>query len=177
MNDPLHTGPCAGNEYDLTEFHDGALDGERRRSVELHLRTCARCREWLAEFAALDQALAGALPKPALAADFDQRLQARIAGLARTHSRTQLIVEEDQQYDRMLSMLGSGARWSAMANGVAAAAVAGCVLSAGHAWLSHWSPALPALGMTGPAAWPSLLGLAVAALALAFSLRRGLQVA
>lgn len=176
MNDPLQNGPCASQEYELAELHDGTLDGDRRRAVEAHLRSCHRCREWLAEFAALDQALAGALPQPVIAADFDQRLHARIAGLARTRSRTELVAEEERQYGRTLSMLGR-TRWIALANGIAAATVAGCVLGVGRAWLGPWSAALPALASTGPVAPPALLGLAVAGLALALALRRGPRLA
>jgi anti-sigma factor RsiW len=67
--------PFAG---DLGAFHDGELDGAPRLALERHLTGCAACRAQLAELKMLDRAIR-ALPRIAPAADFESRLQERLA--------------------------------------------------------------------------------------------------
>lgn len=61
---------------------DGMLAPDADAAAERHLASCAECRERLAALAALDRDLAGALahePGEAYFADFERRVQARIA--------------------------------------------------------------------------------------------------
>lgn len=62
----------------LSAYLDGELDPERRRLVEVHLATCAICRETLAALRAGDDALAALAPTPVapdLGREFRRRLR------------------------------------------------------------------------------------------------------
>jgi anti-sigma factor RsiW len=64
----------------VTGYVDGALDEAPRAAVEAHLRECLACRDQVESERALRQrlrALAGAEPRPTLAADVRRRLKAR----------------------------------------------------------------------------------------------------
>lgn len=46
----------------LSAYADGAADGERAREVELHLRSCVRCKSTLREYRAVPRRVAAAFP-------------------------------------------------------------------------------------------------------------------
>jgi hypothetical protein len=128
MNQMSITGPCADYEHDLVELRDGSLGPERARVIRLHVESCARCRAWQADFATIDAGLAAALPRPAVSADFERRLQARIAALARPANRSDLRARADRDYERLVEALRRGARRHALLDGIGAAAIAICAL-------------------------------------------------
>jgi hypothetical protein len=129
MNEMSLTGPCADYEHDLVELLEGSLSPERARVIHLHVESCARCRAWQAEFAAFDAGLAAALPSPTLSADFERRLQARIAALAQPVNRSDLRARTDREHERLVEALRRGARRHALLDGIGSAAIAICVLA------------------------------------------------
>jgi len=119
---------CGEYEFDLGELADGSLQADREPAVRAHLAGCARCRAVLRDLAALDDALSGALPRPALSGDFDARLAARIAGLERTRPREVARAEAEREYRGLLDALQRGLRIHAALNALAGASVAGGVV-------------------------------------------------
>lgn len=137
MNEMSLTGPCADYEHDLVELQEGSLGPERARVIRLHVESCARCRAWQAEFAAFDAGLAAALPSPALSADFERRLQARIAALAQPVNRSDLRARADREHERLVEALRRGARRHALLDGIGSAAIAICVLAVARGLLEQ----------------------------------------
>jgi anti-sigma factor RsiW len=129
MNEMSFTGPCADYEHDLVDLREGSLGPERARVIRLHVESCPRCRAWQAEFAAFDAGLAAALPSPALPADFERRLQARISALAQPANRSDLRARAAREHERLVEALLRGARRHALLDGIGSAAVAICVLA------------------------------------------------
>jgi anti-sigma factor RsiW len=123
MNEMSFAGPCADYEHDLVELLEGSLGPERARVIRLHVESCPRCRAWRAEFAAIDAGLAAALPRPALCADFEHRLQARIATLPLSVNRSDLRASADREHERLVDTLRRGARRHALLDGIGSAAV------------------------------------------------------
>ena len=60
---------------DLSAYHDGALDEDRRRALDEHLESCADCRARLSEYASLGETLRG-ISSPAVPASVDRRVAA-----------------------------------------------------------------------------------------------------
>lgn len=179
MNDPTLIGPCADYEHDLVELHDGALAPERARIVRLHVVECVRCRGWLGEFARQDVRLADTLPRVALSPDFEQRLRARIATVARPVARDELRSALVREHDSLLATVRRGARRRGVLAATATAAAAASVMLAGRGLLGRILDLLPALS-DGPDRWIALgvVGVACAAATLAWSVgRSGLTLA
>jgi anti-sigma factor RsiW len=175
MNDPTLIGPCPDFEHDVVELHDGALPPERAHVVRLHLRHCARCSAWAADFAALDARLAADLPRPSLSGAFEARLEARLAGLARpaTPGSARSAVELEREHDSLLDVLRRGARRNAMLGATGSAtATAGALLAARELLLG--SAGLLAHLPEGPERWIMFgaVGVAVAVAGLAWSAAR-----
>jgi len=143
---------------------------ETGRASCAHRDGCARCRAWLAEFAAVDAARGHALPRPALTTDFDRRLQVRIDALARPRLRGELLADADREYGRMLAALRAGHRWNTTANVLAAVAVAVCALIASQELLAHWASWPPALGERDRLLTLGAVGMAIV---VSWSSRRG----
>ena len=167
MNELSFTGPCADYEHDLVDLHEGSLGPERARVIRLHVASCPRCRAWQADLAAIDAGLAAALPRVVLSADFERRLQARIATLPPPANRNDLRARTIREHEELVETLRRGARRHALLDGLGSAAVAICVLLVAQ-WLLGQADALQAL-LAGPQR-PVLLGgigtaIAVAALA------------
>ena len=169
MNEMSFAGPCADYEHDLVELLEGSLGPERARVIRLHVESCPRCRAWRAEFAAIDAGLAAALPRPALSADFEHRLQARIATLPLSVNRSDLRASADREHERLVDTLRRGARRHALLDGIGSAAVAISVLAAARV-LVEQTGALPLL-LEGPQRLVILggIGTAVALAALAWT--------
>jgi anti-sigma factor RsiW len=169
MNEMSFTGPCADYEHDLVELLEGSLGPERARVIRLHVESCARCRAWQADFAAFDAGLATALPSPALTADFERRLQARIAELAQPVNRSDLRARADREHERLVEALRRGARRHALLDGIGSAAIAICVLAMARGLLEP-ADALQLL-LDGPQRMVILggIGTAVALAALAWT--------
>jgi anti-sigma factor RsiW len=169
MNEMSLNGPCADYEHDLVELVEGSLGPERARVIRLHVESCARCRAWQAEFAAFDAGLAAALPGPALSADFERRLQARIAVLAQPVNRTDLRARADREHERLVEALRRGARRHALLDGIGSAAIAICVLAVARGLLEQ-ADAMQLL-FAGPQRMVILggIGTAVALAALAWT--------
>ena len=121
----LSLGPCEGYEFDLVERSDGALDPERAPVVAQHLERCSRCRAYAEALLDLDSALAGALPRPQLAADFDARLAARIAELQKRPDRSAALAAAEREHEQLLRRLGRGLSWRTLLNAAALGSVAG----------------------------------------------------
>lgn len=173
MNDTTLTGPCAEYEHDLVELLDGTLPPERARVIRLHVASCPRCRAWQAEFAGLDAELGAAMPRPALSAEFEQRLHERVAAIVQPARRSELRSAEDREYERALEVLGRGVRRHVLLDAIGTAAATLGLLIAARGLFGSTGSLLDAI--TGPQqfAVSGALGLAVAAAALAWSASRG----
>jgi|RhiMethySRZTD1v2_1073278.scaffolds.fasta_scaffold395514_2 predicted anti-sigma-YlaC factor YlaD len=153
-------GPCTEFEFEIADLADGALPPERAAQVQHHLAGCAPCRRWHTELAGLDEALAQALPRAQLSADFVGNLQARIRELdaAKRLAAAAARTAAESEYERMLATLRSW-RWGAVLNGAAAASVVASALFA----LKSLAPALASsLDVSDPVVLPMLtMGVAV----------------
>ncbi|HWJ07653.1 MAG TPA: zf-HC2 domain-containing protein [Steroidobacteraceae bacterium] len=138
-------GPCEEHEFELVELVDGALAAERVMAVQQHLEGCGRCRAFVHEMRAIDASLAGALPQVRLSADFDARLQERIAQLARAVPKEAARAAAEDEYRSILRELRRGLTWRAALNAASAGAV-GAALAFG-------------IGAVAPAALQSTAGL------------------
>jgi anti-sigma factor RsiW len=123
-------GPCEEYEPDLVEWIDGALAPERAHVVRAHLEGCARCRAFERQMRALDTRLDAAMPRIQLSTDFDARLRARIAELARLRSPEQERIRAQQEYRGAMTALRRGLAWRTALNALAAAAL-GCSVAVG----------------------------------------------
>jgi hypothetical protein len=176
MNDPTLIGPCADYEHELVELHDGALPLERASAVRLHVAQCARCRDWARAFASLDAGLAAALPRAELPADFETRLQDRLAALSRPTARGDQIgtLELEREHVALLATLRRGARRSAVLGAIGWATTMACVFVAARDLLREMSGVLAAVpGGTEPWMVFGVVGVAVAVAGLAWSGVRG----
>jgi anti-sigma factor RsiW len=174
MNDPTLIGPCADFEHDLVELHDDVLSPERAQAVRLHLGQCARCSTWAQAFAALDARLAADLPRPALPADFEARLQARLAALARPATRGDLRGTLEHEHDALLAALRRGARRNALLGAIGAATTVACLFVAARDLLREMGGLLATVpGGTEPWMVFGVVGVAVAIAGLAWSGVRG----
>jgi anti-sigma factor RsiW len=164
------SGPCADYEFEIAELLDGALSPERARIVSLHLTSCVRCRAWRDRYSAVDRQLAEAIVAPALLADFASRLKERLAaGTRATNGARREAIE--REYSRELERLRRGWKVPAALNGIAAAAVAGCVYAVTRGALSQVP--LEAITAASSATTYSLLSAVAVGGALAWSLRSG----
>lgn len=180
MNDPTLVGPCADYEHDLVDLHDGVLAPERARIVRLHVANCTRCRDWAAEFAAIDGRLAATLPRVELSPDFGARLHARLAALPRPAStRTKgTALELEREHDSLLEALRRATRRRALLGATGSVAVTVGGLLAARDLLSH-GPGLLASLPEGPERWAAfgMVGIVVAVAALAWTaVRNGLPL-
>jgi anti-sigma factor RsiW len=178
MIDMTLPGPCADYEHDLVELHDGALGPERARVIRLHLESCARCRAWAEEFAAVDAGLEAALPRPALAPGFEARLEARLAGLTRQNGRGARREAVELEHDSLVESLRRGARVRATVSAVGWAGVTLCALAAARSLLVQNAGVLSSLP-DGPERWVAFgaIGVVVAVAGLAWStVRNGLPL-
>ena len=173
MNDPTLIGPCADYEHDLVELHDGDLPPERARAVRLHVEHCARCRDWVLAFAALDARLAGDLPQPRLSADFDARLQERLTALTRPVVRGDLRDAVEREHDSLVDSLQRGARRNAVLGAIGWATAMACVFIAARDLLREMSGVLATVpGGTEPWMVFGAVGVVVAIAGLAWSAAR-----
>lgn len=166
-------GPCEDHEFELVEWIDGALPPERAQLVRHHLEGCARCRAFEREMRALDASLHAALPHAQLPADFDARLQARIAELARARSPEGARFRAEQEYRGAMTALRRGLAWRTALNAVATATVMGSVAVGVMTALPQVSYAL-GLGLSPEQTWSFGIGaIALAAGVIAARSGRG----
>lgn len=179
MNDPTLLGPCADYEHDLVELHDGTLTPERVAPVRLHVANCARCRDWSAEFAAIDGRLAGTLPRVELSPDFEARLHARLADLRRPAARTPgTALDLEREHDALLEALRRATRRRALLGAIGSVAVTVGGLVAARDLLMQ-GPGLLASLPEGPERWAAFgtVGIVIAVAALAWTaVRNGLPL-
>lgn len=173
MNETALSGACAGYEDELVELLDGALGPERARVVRRHVEDCRRCRQWLAEFSAIDTRLANAIAQPTLSADFEAGLRARLATAGPPPRRSELKAAAEREHRRLIEAIGRGARRHVLLDAVGSVAATTCVLIAARGLLAQTSTSLDAIG--GAEQWVGLgiAGAALAAAALAWSAMRG----
>jgi anti-sigma factor RsiW len=155
-------GPCDEYEFDLVEWIDGALLPERAEKVRGHLEGCARCRAFEHRMRAIDTSLEAAVPRVQLSADFDARLQARIATLARARNPEAARARVELEYRGAMSELRRGLAWRTALNAIATASVGGSVAVGVMTALPAVSNAL-GLGLTLDQTWT--FGMGVIALA------------
>jgi hypothetical protein len=178
MNEHTGNGPCAGREPAIVDLHEGNLGPEDERRLRAHLEACVRCRNWLAEYAALDAALGAALPRPALSADFGASVRARIAVLAAEVPRGVARARADLEYRQAMRTLGSRSLRRALASlAIVATLVA---IATALVLTTPFDPVallrrvgLPLDTGSGRSAI-AVLGMAIAAGTLAWSATRGL---
>lgn len=138
MNEPRMPGPCAEWEPEIVDFAEGALAPERAAALRAHLLSCARCRNWQADWLALDGRLGEALPRMAPSPDFDRALLARIAALT-ARDRGVLRAAAEQEYAWLSDSLRRGLGLRTLGNGLASAAVVGTTaLWLAQGWLAPW---------------------------------------
>jgi anti-sigma factor RsiW len=164
MNDPTLLPPCAEFEFDLVELADGTLPDGRARLVLTHVEGCARCRAWQAEYAELDARLGASLPRPALSADFDARLQERLAATTRRAARADLRTQVESDYRSLVDSLRAGARRSVL---LTAGTMAVAALGATILLPAVWPGAGAALAALDPVQRATVLGGIGGAVALA----------
>ena len=175
MNATSLHGACADHEADIVDLHDGTLPAERAAELSRHLETCARCRDWAAELAAMDADLGAALPRPSLSPDFGGRLAARIAAESQPARRTDLRAAADSEYERMLDALRRGTRGRAISGITASLGIAlGIIAAVGGLLPAVVVQTLPQFVTVAPLAAYLALGGVVAVAALAWSATRGL---
>lgn len=126
----LSHGPCEAYEFELVERSEGTLEAMHAAALEQHLARCGRCRAYAQALAALDAALAGTIDRPQLSADFDARLAARIAGLARHVDRSAAVAAAEREHEELLRILGRGISWRTLLNAAALGSVAGGAVAA-----------------------------------------------
>lgn len=174
MKDTIPTGPCAEYEHDLVDLLEGSLGPERARVIRLHVAACPRCRDWQAEFAALDASLAAAMPRPRLSAEFEDRLQERLAAIERPARRSELRTTVDREYERLLEALGRGVRRHVLLDAIGSVAVTIGLLIAARSLLGPTGSLLDAFAGPQQFLVSGALGVAVAAAALVWSAARGI---
>ncbi|HVN43424.1 MAG TPA: zf-HC2 domain-containing protein [Steroidobacteraceae bacterium] len=168
------SGPCSERESDLADLIDGVLDADRAAALHAHLRSCDRCQSWFAELKMMDVALREALPRLSLSPDFDRGLLARMDALARRTEAGTVSADADGEYRRMLSALGAGLQWDAVANALAALAAVACgvvlwqeLLARAPHWMTMFGDRDQLRALVGA-------GVAVAGATFGWSIRRGL---
>jgi len=178
MIDTTLIGPCADYEHDLVELHDGALGPERARVIRLHLASCARCRTWAVDFAAVDAQLAASLPRPALSPGFETRLEAKLDALTRQNGRGARREAAELEHESLLESLQRGVRLRATLGAIGWAGLTLSALTAVRSLLAQNAGLLSSLP-EGPERWVAFgaVGVAVAVAGLAWSaVRNGLPV-
>ena len=110
---------------------------------------------------AMDASLHAALPRVQLSPDFDARLQARIAKLARARSPEGARLRAEQDYRGAMAELRRGLAWRTALNALATASVVGSVAVGAMTALPQVSHAL-GLGLSLGQAW----GFGIGAIAL-----------
>jgi anti-sigma factor RsiW len=174
MNDPTLIGPCADYEHDLMELHDGALPLDRAGAVRLHVEQCPRCRDWAEAFALLDARLAADLAQPRLTAEFDARLQERLAALTRPSVRGGLRNAIEREHDALVDGLRRGARRSALLGAIGWASAMACAILMARDLSRATSGVLATVtGSAEPWMVFSVVGVAISVAGLAWSVVRG----
>lgn len=84
MSDVDHTRECGG---DVAAYALGALDDAETDAFRAHLQTCAVCRDELASFRAVVDALPMSAPQHAAPPDLRRRLMRTVEGEARAATR------------------------------------------------------------------------------------------
>lgn len=69
---------CEEIESRILDYNENQVSPAQREEVEAHLAGCADCRMFTRQLRQLDATLSAGVKVPALPADFDRRLQARI---------------------------------------------------------------------------------------------------
>jgi hypothetical protein len=174
MNEPTLSGPCAGYEFEIVELHEGALGPIDAARVRSHVEGCARCRDWQAQYAALDATLARTLPRPQLSADFAVTLKKRLEGIASPTTRRDLRAAAEREHDWIVRDLRRAARRRAIMGSAAGAAIAGTAVALAYTLGPQALALLRAAQITiGPSALGTLGGAAMFG-ALVWSAMRGM---
>lgn len=128
MNPNPVGSPCEDYEFDVADLVDGTLAPEKARIVRLHLASCARCRRWRDEYAAMDARLQRTLPVPRLPADFDWKLAARVRA-GDPEDRRDRRADVEREYATLISGLRGRLRAATLGGLAGWAAAAGCAVA------------------------------------------------
>ena len=169
MNMLTVNGACEDYESCIAELVDHTLAPEKARIIGLHLASCARCRRWRDEYAAIDARLARALPRPRLAPDFEWRLAARLR-VRGAGDRTDTREAVEREYADLMTELRDRLRSTALGSLAGAIAGTGCLLAVVPLLLDRMRPAFDA--GTAPFALTAAT-VVIAVGALAWSFRNG----
>jgi len=130
MNAPANYAACEQYEHEIADLVDGLLPETDARRARAHLADCPRCRAWQSRYAAMNEQLGAALPKPALSPGFDAALQARIDVFKPANGREARRAAADQEHDALLLTLRKYTRRKAVLGALGGATAAGCIIIA-----------------------------------------------
>jgi anti-sigma factor RsiW len=102
MNAPLRPSACEQHEHGIADLVDGLLNETDAHRLRSHLATCVGCRAWHAAYAATNEALGAALPRPVLSAAFDAALKSRVQALQAANGRDARRAAADAEHDALL---------------------------------------------------------------------------
>jgi anti-sigma factor RsiW len=137
----------------LEEFIDDALTDGEREAVEKHVTGCEICSADIEALRALDATLAARIVAPALDAEFDRKVRARVASYdetARQRARQQAELERARD-ESSLASAWRRRRQRMLLDAIAIAGclcALGCVLSASGVWSSFETKLAHVTGMT-----------------------------
>jgi len=172
MNAPMKPAACERHEHEIADLVDGLLNDTDAYRLRAHLATCAGCRAWHAEYAATNEALDTALPKPALSAGFDAALRTRLLALQAANGRDARQAAADADHDAVIASLRRYTGRNAMLGAVAGVLTAS-VLTFLLQWvLRHEAVVRPAFQGTEPALVYSGIGVVVAVAVIGWVLSR-----
>lgn len=124
LNESWMRMPCAEYEERILDLLHGQLAEPARSQVEVHLAACPACRQFAAELAALDAALATEFPRRELPPSFKRELlrridveAARVAPGLTAQRRQALELEYQRQSTGLLRRIARE-RWNTILDGI-----------------------------------------------------------
>jgi anti-sigma factor RsiW len=124
MNAPVKPSACEQHEHEIADLVDGLLSETDAYRLRSHLATCVGCRAWHAAYAATNEVLSSAWPKPALSAGFDAALKSRVQALQAANGRDARRAVADAEHDALIAHLrrytGRNAVFGALTGALAA---------------------------------------------------------
>jgi anti-sigma factor RsiW len=128
MNAPVKPSACEQHEHEIADLVDGLLSETDAYRLRSHLATCVGCRAWHAAYAATNEVLGSAWPKPALSAGFDATLKSRVQALQAANGRDARRAVADAERDALIANLRRYTGRNAVFGALAGALTAGVLM-------------------------------------------------